>query len=658
MSTDIAGLSFAIDSGPVVNATAELDKLARQAAVTGTSARDFATTTTDARRALQDLAQQATLNEAALRQTGQGLDGLLGKIQNLSREVTAFQATTKDLTTALGQLRATGDLFGTSAVGIDNFVRASRSIGQTSYETVNALQRITQALEGTTVAGERARRVLREYGVETEGRGTDQGGQVLREFVTRLRQTRPDSLRNDDVAAVLGQQSIETLATINNPAYQTIEQRRRQAQADAGSASALQVRLSVSERAQDTQRREAERADLQLNFATFGEDLNPFGGTSNLQELRGRRDSGARPNTQRLRIQQNPDGSAAFQGPEGVGPNLDALMATLGLRSGQGGFGAARDIWGYYNSESFGALQSDISQRRDEEREQNVDTNGWFPGLGPRVRAVGRRARSALGGYVPNRDLRTNPELERTINFDRDSDTYLAQSSLRQNDVSDSQGVIAALRGFGNVNTDGFDRLGPTEILQRLRDNNQGWAATSVQRRFDSQDAAQANQASYQREDRGLIRRAESGGLRQQDLFNLSPDSLGLSGNPLTDQEAAERARTIGQAILRIRETFKGEEARAAELTRVAGELDADQQQRRQIASARADQTLSTTLNLRTIATDVNPANAANNAFASTLARELASGTDATTANTRATQALTEATISLERASNETIRQG
>lgn len=674
MNTEIGALSFSIDSREALTAVDALDRLQRQAGSTAQASQALSRETGETQRALRDLAQQAQMSDMALRQTAQGLDGLLQRVQLLSREVGVFRASTQDLNTALGQLRAAGELFGTSATGIESFVRASRSIGQTSFETVQALQRITQALEGTTVAGERARRVLREYGVQTDGRGAEDAGQVLREFVGRLRQTRPDALRNEEIFAVLGPQSIETMAAISSESYRSIGQRRRSDEANTLNPLALQVQLSNATRQQRVGNQRAEYDDLLQEFGTQSE--RAAGGVS-IEQLRARQRNGQRAASETVRVTRDPQTGQIREdwGDAGWG---SLLMGSLGLSNnmGLGGyFGARREL---LNDPVQQALRQQIEDQF-ERRRLDIDQSGgsWFSQARQRL-MVGRERTSQLealdgGWFSMGGRYRFEPEqvqrsmMSRWVNFGMEGDTAVRNSSMSPLDQQMRQMMLGAMRQAGNIDLAGMDQLSPEDILMRLRtpagQTQNGLtglgrmdAVEAILQRIAQSDQVQVQREEFGRRDRDVMRRSLTGGLTSADAFGVNLNQLGLDGDPMTSQEAAERAQAIAQAIIRIRATFKGEEERAAELRRVAEELDRDQSTRDRRAQAQAEDQLSQTVGRRARMIDVNPANRLSNIREDAYERAINAGRPEMEANTIALRALTEATISLERSTNEALR--
>ncbi|RVT96246.1 hypothetical protein EOD42_14130 [Rhodovarius crocodyli] len=660
---DIAALAFAIDSSQAVTATQELDKLTRGAGSTQAAFRQMAETSNDSSKALRDLASQAHLTDSMLRQAGTGLDALINRIQTLSREVGTFRTTTTELTTALGQLRAAGDLFGTTASGIDEFVRASRQIGLNSYETVSSLQRITQALEGTSVAGERARRVLREYGVNVDGRSPDDGAAVLREFVQAMRGRRADGLRNDEVFAVLGPQSISSLAALNNDAYVTSEQRARRAQEGVISPLTLRVRGSISERDATLRNQIAEREDLERNYGDFWEDAVPNwlgGGAERPSVLRQRRASGQTSNGDAFRMEVQPDGTVRWRQGSWGQAFRGAVRNQLGLGSQvRGPDQLNEEMEAYRNSDLYGAAQSDILLRFQQEDEARRDT-GWLNrnfNFGAEGRYYWNRFQAYRGQYAPRTDMRRNPDLQRTVNWDLDSDTLIAQGAMTDVQQQLQRMMIPALQGFGNIDVAGMERMSPSAIMDRLRSRDQGWASEALQRRIDAlnSNAFQRDGRGY--DDRDMTRRVTAGAGSRSDLFGLDPARLGIQGTEvLTDQEAQQKAQLIAQAVLRIRQQYTGLEDQARALQAAADDIDRDQRARTEQRQAQATRNLRFTEDQRSRLIDVNPQNRLSNIYESTRDRVMNDTRDPVLANTEALRALTSAVTDLERATNEALR--
>lgn len=733
--SETAALSFTIDSSQAVTATEHLDRLIKAASGASTASKSLATSSTDSTQALRELTQQAVMLDSTLRQAGTGVEGLIERVRSLNREVGTFQATSRDMQTAMGQLRAAADLFGTSAAGLDRYAAASRAIGQNSYEMVQGLQRIQQALEGTTIAGERARQVLRNYGIETEGKRPEDAGQVLTQFRDRIRALAPDSRRNDEIFAVLGQQSIATMAAFNSDTYRTEEQRTRAAQEGIASPRVLRTQQSIDERAQALARTQAEREDLFSNYRLWGEETTraaSFGmaGPSEAT-LRARRAGGMRARSQDNAWDEQADGSARPPTPhnrwgERIVNTFNPFNNEEGLNGLAERFFGLNQRQNQVRRESPGYIvnEQDIRQRYDTEWEQATQQDtlwGRLGGLAGAWHQSGLRSQQNLmGTYRPIMDVAQRPTLFSTAQYDRVTDDAQAQGGMTATQLQRQQMLRSAAAEFSPlIDQTGMQRMLPEDILARIPEPGRA----AVQRRFAAMDTNTAQGLGRQRDDRGLMRRAESGGLTSDDLLGKDPSSLGLDGDPMTNSEAAERARAIGQAILRIREQFVGIDRQREELDKVAQEMEADQAQRttrREQVGARDLAFLARTGGLRTdtnplnrvqnavdlarenvrqargstteqdqaeervrledaqrvtrqegggirdlafltrtagLRTDANPLNRAQTA--ADLAREsvVNAGGSTIEQNTAALRALTEATISLERASNEALRQ-
>lgn len=651
---DLAPLQFSIDSSGAVSATQALDAMVRSSTETTRAVRTLAESSTSTTSALRDLAQQSVLTDQALRQAGTGIDGLISKVQLLSREIGTFQATTRDMQTALGQLRAAGELFGTSAAGLDSFARASRAVGQNSFEMVQSLQRIQQALEGTTQAGQRAREVLRNYGIEVQGLRPEDAGDVLRRFVSARNSYASDSRRNEDDSAVLGRMSIETLASIGGSDYRTEAQRRREAETSVSTPRFLQTEQSISERSSAVARRRSEREDLTGEYRDFSDRWRSV----SLDDLRRRRDGGLYvPRSSEFGWTENADGTASFQ--HSARP-WERLFNTFVPGAGEGFVGGYwRGLSSRGSSDGYRLNQREIQQRSDEELEDSLASGrlfgtegGW---LGRTYRWGQRSLDNRFGGYRPNMETVQRFGLQRTANFDYATDTLGFVGALSPAERQQQQWLVQAAQEFGpGVYNPDFGRMRPTDILSQMPE----WARDSAQRRLDVLDRNMGLGNDRLRGDSGLMRRASLGGLGRDDLFGLDPDQLGLTTDTTTNQEAAERARKIAQAVLRIRETFTGIDRQREELEKVNRELDADAAARQRTANDQSAAALAFSRRTAGLLTDVNPLNRAQNAGQLAYERALQSDPGNQTGAMLAGQrALTDALISLERVMNEAVRQ-
>lgn len=667
---EAAALSFSIDSSQAVSATEALDRMVRRSSDASAAVRTLSETSTQGQTALRDLAQQGVLLDTALRQAGTGIDGVISRVKLLSQEIGTFQATTRDMQTALGQLRAAGELFGTTAAGLDSFARASRSIGQNSFEMAQGLQRIQQALEGTTLAGERARAVLRNYGIEVEGMGRESAGDVQRQFVAALRRAGPDARTNEDIFTVLGPQSVTSMAGIRSESYLTEEQRRRRLEQGTESQTVLRTQIATAERDQRLANTQAERADLFQNYRGFGETWLPGFLRPNDAELRERRDSGERPRSEAFTWSANPDGTATFRGDprwqERLFNTIMDPMGLMGTTTGVNMFGEGYITGGVRAArERFSSRQFQENARSNWSRySEEADAAGQLPffsgGLWARLEANGRfqqRTFDNLFGRQPA-DMATQERegQQRTADYRRDTGTLERLGAMSSGEQSMQQQLLAAIQTMSPPGVDlGWARTQtPAEIMASLPMAER----SAIQMRFDAQDRVLGQQNDRGRADQSLMRRASMGGLVSADMFGISPGELGLTEDTTTNQEAAERARLIAREIIRIREAFKGEVAQAEELRKVNDQLTADQQARRQTGNDRAAAALDFTRRTAGLVTDVDPANRAQNAAQMAFERYREENpNDPNGAMIAGQRALTEAIIGLERTMNEAVRQ-
>lgn len=663
---EAASLSFAIDSSQAVTGAQALDRLTSAATASQASQRALSEQTVEAQRALQQLTTQSAQLDAALRSQAGAIDMLVARVQLASREVGLFRSTSAELVTVLGQLNAAAQLFGTTASGLDSFARASRNIGLNASETVSALQRITQALEATTLAGQRARNVLESYGVQTQGRGPGDEAAVLREYVAARRQFAPDARRNDDDFAVFGSLSVESLAAVANPRYRTIAQQQRSLDEGETQRRVLAQRSFTAQRSMDLDRQRAEFEDLTENFRTFFERTAP-GANPGRAELERRRAAGVPPRSEAWTLRPDADGTFSLRGDPRANPfgeNFDFFnMLRAPDRFVQGNI---RALFSDQSTEN----RNSIFQRFDEDVQRSREAGSFTESWSLYFDALNRRStdltRNLFRYYAPP----AAPELpvnQRTAPFDRATTAMIAQAQMDPLDLQRQQFLIQAMRQTGGVDVTGWEALTSDEILQRIPDivnasSPGGRSQRAVmQRRLEALDDATVAQNRRDRGDRDLMRRAGSSGLTEDDLrfggIALGMDELGLE-DPMTSGEAAQRAQQIAQAIIRIRRTIKGEEDRARELRAVAEELDQDREAGERQRVGALNRTMATQERLRPLLTDPDPRNTAVNTFEIVRERALAEGASQLEANTRALAALTEATISLERMTSEAVLRG
>ena len=214
-----ANLSFTVDSSQTVEARRNLDSLKDSAKEVSSAAAAFQKALDEGRGVLKGYAADVALLSTTMKDVGGGIDGLIDRLDRLSRSSAGLGNSMRELQAAQGMLRAAGEAYATTAAGMEQFNRVARQVGLTAEEQVSSLQRVQAALQGITAEGQRAREVMRDYGVNISGRGMDDGAAVLRELVERMRSFQPNQRRADDMQAVFGGLSIATQAALFNPDY-------------------------------------------------------------------------------------------------------------------------------------------------------------------------------------------------------------------------------------------------------------------------------------------------------------------------------------------------------------------------------------------------------------------------------------------------------
>lgn len=575
--TDIASLAFAIDSSDARRAKSDLDALKGSSSDASEQALRLTRAFLDGKDPLSTYRAELALLDQQMRQAGQGIDGLIDRMNRLTTSISALNGPTRELRQVVGQVEAAAVAFNTSAGAMEAFVRTSRNIGLSSQEMTSSLQRIQMALQGVTEEGQRARQVLANYGVSLEGRGSGDAAAVLREFTERMRQYRMDPAMGGDIRAVLGETSIASIAAIRDPDFRSTAQRERELRQDAEAARISDLRRSIVTRTRQNDLRDAELADLETEYGgtagDYARSLVTFG-LSDLFQTRGGR---------RRELEARRDGGVMSRSAWQRSPGYYGDPVRYGYQyGGVGGLAAGNVLSGYrmaerglewLGSDEFALQQADITGRYREE------ANASFApfSLDARGMALWRRAQSVYGGYQlssANDGLEVNPRIG-GAEVSAARENFLATMSQAQ--LAHQQRYIEAVRQFGVDITDPEGML-PEQIAGRLSPLQRG-ALAGTERAFFN---------------RGFMERfRQVGAAARVDRLStqgFDGDAYGIgqtAGAGGAEQEA-ERSRRIAQAVVQAENQITDAYSRSARIKLEVAEIE------RQIEEQRAAATRAT----------------------------------------------------------------
>jgi hypothetical protein len=340
---DLASLSFSIDSSQAVKAKDDLDKLRGSSVDATDQALRLTRAFLDGKDPLAAYRAELALMDTSMRNVGVGIDALVDRVRLMGATFSGAVGPTKEFSQAMGQLQAAAAMFDSSTRALEQFVRTTREFGVSSQEMQRGLERIQAALQGIGTEGQRARDILRNYGVNLAGRGPNDAAAVYREFVESARNFRMDVNTYDDYRSVVGNLSIQSFAGLRDPAFRTTAQRQRELDASEQAGQVAALREQAFTIGRGTNRWQNQLADLEaeyggtardraFNIATFGLGGVFQSADARRAELEQRRASGVMGNTAYYRN----------RAPEGQGfdsaylADVDAMFGSLAMRQGLG----------------------------------------------------------------------------------------------------------------------------------------------------------------------------------------------------------------------------------------------------------------------------------------------------------------------------------
>lgn len=455
-ATDVAALSFAINSSQVVTAAQSLDGLKTSSDGVQDSYDKLTERSQRFIAVARDMGESISQMRRQFQDTSQSLDGLLASLDQARAKLDGTQASFAALSDAAGHVTALGSSFGVTSQALEAFSAQSSMLGLSAGQTTLALQRITEALQNQTLAGQQVRQEIQGLGIDLAGLGANDSAGVLASVVSRLRTTQDGLGKYQTESSILGVTDPNALYTLNNADYVPVSQRReiayrQSAQRQIGSTTDLVARDERGFYNQD-----AENSDLG-QYYRIGSGVtnatNPFawtglaGGLSNAQKAQLAQalglpsdDSFTDPDSQNAAFryfQANPDSSFA----------QSALRPTarIGnyLRNSYAG-GEYRHL----TDGTFGSNQADIQDQYDFASRQNSGFLGL--NIGNFATAQYRELANVFNGYTPQ------PNTGDTRPIDGDT-------AIRNNQVA-----AQTLSGFGDGSLNEYQSIAAT--LRRLSD--------------------------------------------------------------------------------------------------------------------------------------------------------------------------------------------
>lgn len=565
---DVASLSFAIDSSDSRRAKTDLDALRISASEVAEAQVKVNKAIAEGRDPIRALRSELELFQRDTSNAQRSIEGLVGRLNELTQSLASGSGNMRELRQMVGQIEAAATAFNTTAVGMEMFVRTSRNIGISSAETSQGLARITAALRDVSDEGERARRVLRDYGVSTDGRANDPAA-VLREFTERLRSYRMDGRGGQDIQSVFGPMSTAGIAALLDPEYRTIAQRQREVSGDAEAQRIAELRNGLVASRRDRELRAAELADLEREYG-----YNDYGprifqsDAARRRELEARRDAGAQSRSQYERS------DAFITDPIQTGYRYGGAFG-LAIGGAMSGYRATERGLRWLGSDEFALRSETIGEDFQRELAAAGGLGGQISVFG---RGVYRQAANLFGAgeVTPYRD--TRPVNERTGAFNAQTDSLAFQGSLLPATATRQRMMLEAAQAFGVENIEELRGLLPEDILGRLSPGQRGAVLRREATMFESGmfDLARSRET---RARQGDIARGGSSAIMRGDggTYGLEGFAGGFGG---TEREA-ERAERVAAIIVQAEQRIGDARRAGIRIREEVAELDAEIDRRR-----------------------------------------------------------------------------
>jgi hypothetical protein len=563
--TDVASLSFSIDSSDARRARGDLDALKMSASDMAEAQLRVTKAVREGRDPIRELRAELELFQRDTTNAQRGVEGLIDRLNQLTQALASGGGSMRELRQTVGQVEAAAVAFNTTATGMEMFIRTSRNIGISATETTNALARIEGALRGVTDEGNRARQVLRDYGVSTDG-GRDSAA-VLREFTERLRTFRSDGRMGSDIQAVLGPMTTAGIAALRDPEYRTIGQREREMRADAEAQRIGELRNGVVSSQRDRERRQSELADLEREFGyTDWGPRSPFqSDNARRRELEERRAQGM----QSLSAYQRSD--AYVTDPLQFGQRYGGSFG-MAIGGAITSYRAAARGLTWLGSDEFALRARTI----EEDALDEAEGAGFFGTFAVGGRAAYRHVRNIFGGGEVNPRRDTRPVNERVGAYNAATETLGAQGFMLPGNLARQRLMLEAAQAFG-VDTAGMDSMLPEDILARLSPGQRNAIA--------QREGAMFSAGMFQ------MQAGRQRGVRAFDLASSGSASwampqdgygLGAFAGASTGTEAeAERAQRVAQIIIKAEDEISDAVRRGIRIREEVAQLDEEILRRR-----------------------------------------------------------------------------
>ncbi len=437
---DLASLGFSVDSSQVSTASSNLDQLRGSTEHATRAHRDFQLQQVQNAAAAEAMRGATAALTKEVTGSSTALDLLMQKLDQARALFRATGEAGKDFDTVRLQVDALGQSFGVTSSGLEAYYRQTQQLQFTTPQTVQSLQRITEALANQTAQGQQVRRVLQDYGVSLAGLGINDADKALQRFTERMRVFQDSAQKFRSAAIVLGPMDADSYARLDMPDYVPITDRKRIATQNQYSAEIADRTRNASIMNREVDRNQTELEDLRGTYSLGGYGPGSIGLTGAQREsLRGKiglqsgdaHGSESEQLTMLRYLKNNPSS------PEGMA----ALDARAWMEK-NGGADTGINRWGkYLNSGLYTANETEIVGQQLIDRQNR----GTFYALGNRISSDARNLFGYYKGQAPIADARQQDPLEKYLN-DQTAATTLAErgdpSLLRR------QQAQAALRAF------------------------------------------------------------------------------------------------------------------------------------------------------------------------------------------------------------------
>jgi hypothetical protein len=276
--TDVASLSFNIDTSNVPPAVQNLDQLADATDKVSARTRFLISSSGDANTALTQLATSGRASLASFEQISKDLDQVTGRLNAMRAAVADTVGTLQNngLSAALSgmqqQFDAMSQLFGSSAAQLEKFNQQAQYLGMNAYQVTSALQRITEAQQNMTPAGQGLRQGLLREGISTAGDPSD----ILRQIVAYTASHQQSQQAFQTFQGFVGPTDPATYARLMNQPYHTIQQQNQMSNLATLGYEASRVAQSTATTQYQNQFNREKYDDMNANFSFGSRSINPF----------------------------------------------------------------------------------------------------------------------------------------------------------------------------------------------------------------------------------------------------------------------------------------------------------------------------------------------------------------------------------------------